>query len=427
MFRKYLLYSFVFLLGLVVFSCQKDSEIELSSHADSVLYVNKKVESLMHDIYLWNGNVPSGISPSNYSSPASYLDALIFKPIDKWSFIITKEEFNSYFVTGKYYGHGFAFELDNNNNFRISFIYEKSDLKAVGVKRGWIIKQINNTKVDTTNIGNLLGPSELGVTNKFQFQKPDSSVVELSFTKKEIQSNTVLHYDTLHISNKIVGHVVFKGFVTTAKEEITTVFNYFKLTNVTEVIFDLRYNGGGETEIAHYIANIMGGNIANGQIFAKMTFNSKNSSKNWNYNFEKNSLSQDFNSFYFITSGRTASASEDLINGLKPFFQQKLIGTTTSGKPTGMNVMRILDYYFAPVTFKVANSEGFGDFYDGLKVDCEVQDDLTHDFGDRNEACLAQAIHYIEFGNFEILKQARIQTKRFNHKLNCFDGMIGGY
>ena len=103
-----------------------------------------------------------------------------------------------------------------------------------------------------------------------------------------------------------------------------------------------------------------------------------------------------------ITSRSTASASEDVMNGLKPFVNVVSIGDTTNGKPTGMNgwdIGRAHKYYVFPVTFKIVNSQNQGDFFDGIFPAKVLADDITHDFNDREELCLKEAIHYLETGS----------------------------
>jgi carboxyl-terminal processing protease len=90
-----------------------------------------------------------------------------------------------------------------------------------------------------------------------------------------------------------------------------------------------------------------------------------------------------------------------VINGLKPIIPVICIGDTTNGKPTGMNLWTDNDenYVFAPVTFEAVNADNAGGFYNGIPPDKYVPDDFTHDFSDRNELCLSEAIHYLETGS----------------------------
>ena len=103
----------------------------------------------------------------------------------------------------------------------------------------------------------------------------------------------------------------------------------------------------------------------------------------------------------FITSRMTISASEDVMNGLSPIKTIISIGDTTDGKPVGMlGFPCAKKYIFSPITSTVVNSLDQGDFYDGFAPDKTASDDIAHDFGDRNEECLNEAIRYLETGAF---------------------------
>ncbi|MEE9556481.1 MAG: S41 family peptidase, partial [Candidatus Adiutricales bacterium] len=96
-----------------------------------------------------------------------------------------------------------------------------------------------------------------------------------------------------------------------------------------------------------------------------------------------------------ITSATTASASESLVYGLRPFIDVVTVGSTTAGKPVGMNVIDICDKVIMPVTFEVLNSLGEGGYYTGIAPDCVAEDDLTKAWGDQTEDSLSEAVYYI--------------------------------
>ena len=135
--------------------------------------------------------------------------------------------------------------------------------------------------------------------------------------------------------------------------------------------------------------------------FLKLTFNDKNtSSYNLTFNFNTVPLPLSITKLIVITTRGTASASEDFINGLKPVLDVKTIGDTTNGKPVGMiGIPYQTNYMFWPISFSLVNSAGQGDFYKGFAPEKYVPDDITHDWNDRNEACLKEAIYYLEHGN----------------------------
>jgi hypothetical protein len=102
-----------------------------------------------------------------------------------------------------------------------------------------------------------------------------------------------------------------------------------------------------------------------------------------------------------ISTRLTASASEAVMNGLAPHINVVSIGDTTLGKPMGMNGWECAKkYFFWPVTFKLVNSANEGEYYDGIEPDKVATDDITHDFNDRNEECLKEAIKWLQTGSF---------------------------
>lgn len=384
--------------------------------SDTTSYnLHKAIYSLLQDYYLWYDSIPTNVNFHSYLNPQNFLNSIVYKLKDRWSFIITAQQYNDLFISGTMAGHGFSFSFDSAHNFRIAFVFKNSDLYKFGVRRGWIVEKINGVKPDTSNALSLLGPSEAGRQNTFLFKKPDGSDTSQTFTKGTVVENMVLYSDTLNINGKIVGYSVFYGFLANAETELNNAFDYFKSAGITDLILDLRYNGGGDLNIANYFAGIIGGDIANNKPFITLTYNNKHSANNQTYNIISNSSSVNLTRLFVITTGQTASASEALINGLKPYMDIKLIGSRTDGKPVGMNLWSIVpdNYVIAPITFKLTNKVEYGDYFAGLPVDQESIDDICHDFGDRNEACLGQAIYYIVHGNFAASRKAYYVP--FNH------------
>jgi hypothetical protein len=133
--------------------------------------------------------------------------------------------------------------------------------------------------------------------------------------------------------------------------------------------------------------------------FLKLTFNDKNSKFNVTYNYNTISAPLSITKLIVLTTRGTASASEDFINGLKPVLDVKTIGDTTNGKPVGMiGIPYETEYMFWPISFTLLNSANQGEFYNGIVPMKIVGDDYTHDWTDRNEAMLKEAIYYLEHG-----------------------------
>jgi C-terminal processing protease CtpA/Prc len=231
---------------------------------------------------------------------------------------------------------------------------------------------------------------------------PNGKDTLITDTKASFTLNTVIHYDTLHLKTGVTGHLVFEQFVRPSNAELENAFAFFRSTNINNIIVDLRYNGGGDLSVLQNLAAHIAGPSKFGQPFLKLTHNEvqKAPAKDRVVNFGSVTSYVNVGKMIVITTRGTASASEDLINGLKPFMEIKTIGDTTNGKPVGMEPfpLKKTGHVFVPITFTLLNTNDESDFYEGFAPEKYVPDDITCDWGDRNEACLKEAIYLLENG-----------------------------
>lgn len=400
--KKFILYMLLFFSLLA--SCRKEDtepvyQLTPEMARDSLYYI-------MRQWYYWYKLMPS-VNREDYADPYELLEAMKYTSLDRWSFVADYEEFNA-LLAGSFVGHGFRIGLDDAGVARIALLYNKSPLYEAGVRRGWIVKQINGQDIapvllsrDTEAYNSIVGPAAVDVTNTFLFKKPDGTEITISSTKTSFTINTVILYDTLHLSSGITGHLVFESFITPSEAELATAFKFFKDNNVKDLILDLRYNSGGDPAIAQTLSSYIAGNGYAGSVFLRLIYNDKNQYANSSYPFKSTSFPLALPRLVVITSPYTASASEAVINGLKNILDLVMIGETTDGKPTGMNGWPVgKKYFFWPVTFKMVNAQNEGDFYDGFTPAKTAEDDIKYDFDDRNEACLQEAISFLQTGAF---------------------------
>ncbi len=397
----FLLLSLTFIFS----SCSKDdkippSDISATEARDSLYY-------LMNLWYYWNESMPV-VTKEDYDDPYELMEAMKYSELDKWSFVADYNEFINE-MQGTFVGHGYRIGVDDDLNARIAMIYPNSPLYKSGVRRGWIVKKINNTDIapilisgDQEAYSNLMGESKEGVENTFLFREPDGTETTITDTKSTFTVNSVLLYDTLELKSGRAGHLVFESFIQPSINELATAFGYFKAHNVTDLILDLRYNGGGYLYVAQVLASYIAGNdpAAAQDIFARLMYNENMKAYNDSYLFKTTAYPLNLNRLIVITSRMTASASEAVMNGLAPFMDIVTIGDTTNGKPVGMNGWDVGEkYFFWPVTFKMVNKEDHGDFFAGIEPQAQIPDDITHDFDSREELCLREAIYYLENGS----------------------------
>ncbi len=406
------------LIGLIfINSCEKEKIYPSDQDTVSELY------SLMNQWYYWKDSI-SDVDPDDYTNPNDLLEAMRFEPRDKWSYITTKAEHLQYYEEGTYVGYGFGYAPDSDGNVRITFLFDDSDLNDFGIQRGWIIKKINGNIIDeNSNLSDLLGANEIGVSNTMEFESPTSEIVSETFLKKLVTMNTVGNASIIEEGTNKVGYFVFKSFIGPSKDELTSLFIDFKAEGVNELVIDLRYNGGGRMDVVTHLAGLIIPDNVNGELFVKYLHNSDRSDQDYSANFEQDPNSLELNKVYFIAGKGSASASEVIINSLDPYIDAYIVGDDTYGKPVGMYSFssNISDLVYAPISFKLVNALDYGGYYDGLKADSYVEDDISINFG-IGEAILDEVLYHIENGSFSSVKSSSdIYRKPFKEIRNLKD------
>ena len=386
---------FYFLPAVVLFFFNSCSKNDISEE----FIVNNEIYKLMRDIYLWYEYVPDADAGS-FETPYELMDYLKYKPLDKWSYVIPKDEYLQYFEEGEMIGHGLLLGTDSTDRIRICFVYTSTEAFNQGIRRGWIVNKINDVNITSDNLEEIIGPREIGIRNKFEFIDSEGKYITLYLIKEALDITPVLYHEIITSYNKLVGYIVFQDFIDAAISEIENVFTEFKNNNIDELIIDLRYNSGGSVSVAEFLAGWIAGNKYSGSAFVKFQHNNKYTDLDTVINLPYNEKGLDLGRIFFIGTNSTASASELLINGIEPYMEVILVGNNTHGKPVGMYAFPFTNYNYVilPVCFRFTNGNDEGDFYDGLVPDSYSQDDITRDFGDPQEDCFKETLNIMETG-----------------------------
>jgi carboxyl-terminal processing protease len=381
----------------------------------SGLGVKSAIFESMSEWYLWNEELPSVADYSKFDSNEELLEAIKFKPLDRFSYLTTQEEFNNSFV-GKNAGHGFGYAFGGDGKLYISFVFEESPAGKDGWKRGWEITHINGKPISEYQTSGgaydfKLGEPDPGVTNTFTFKLPDGKTATRSNVKAEYQSNSVLEKKIFDLNGKKVGYWAYQSFKATAglspaqSKEVKTSMEFFQNSGIQDLIIDLRYNGGGSVAVAEQIVNNLIQASNSGKLMYVNKYNKLKSSLASNRNFAKIG-SINLNRVIFITSRGSASASELVINILDAYLDVVLIGDNTYGKPVGSfplspynKVLRNNNVELVPITFAIANAEGKADYFEGFPADFAVGDSPQYPWGDERDLRVAAALNFIQDGN----------------------------
>ena len=403
---KFFAIAFMSFVGLA--SCKKntDNVTPVSANPD----LRDSVYAYSQDIYLWSDNLPSAtvFKPMSYPTADSVMKKVrTYSPFvngkyqDRWSFVIDKKTWDNV-VSGNSSDTGAEYGFVADADLRVKLVYSQSSAGTQGVKRGWKVLKFNGVDATYANINQL--NTELNKSSQVVlFQKPDGTQQTITLTSVAYKSDYVMNPKVFLVNGNNVGYFAFDSFLGAnsgqdTRNELDKVFADFRSKNVTELVLDLRYNGGGYGSVASYLGSLIAPSTAVGNVFVSSIHNSKYSKYNTTDLFKNLANGLKLSRVSIIVNKGTASASEELINGLKPVMNVKLIGNTTHGKPVGYYALPVMDSYVFPVALKNVNSVKFDNFYQGFAVDKVQTDDITRDLGDPSEACLKSALDYIKTG-----------------------------
>lgn len=414
--RIHLIIFLLLTLGFLA-TCKKNSNIDIEPYVvqaevrDSAFIKTK-------DVYLWTELLPSiqEFRPRDLKDIYEVMSKVrSYQPLDRFSFAETKEE-TERARSGLESDFGFLVKFYTSlTDLRVNYVYEASPGGNKGVKRGWKILKLNGREVDgakqedKTFLENIFFGSVASA--EFTFQRPDGSVLTTTINKGTYPLNTVLFRKIYNLGSKKVGYFVYNQFSgPSSVQELIVTMNEFQSNGIDEMIVDLRYNRGGFVSTQDTLANMLAPQtVGRGQkLMYTYQFNQRYSKYNIKTLFYKTG-SINLSRIVFIVTPSSASASELLINNLKPVLDIKLIGEKkTFGKPVGFFPIPVYQYNIYPVSFKTVNSAGSSDFYNGFNVDKVTVDDLSRDFGDVNELSLKEALNFLNTGAFTAIAQKRV-------------------
>jgi carboxyl-terminal processing protease len=362
---------------------------------------NTFVQDTMKDIYLWYDKMPN-VDAKSYDSPEALLEAIRYKTLDThFSFISSKAEDAAYYSDSKFIGMGFGTEQTSPTELRLAQVFPDSPASDARLARGDFLITVNGKAVaDMLKAGAVdFGASQIGVQVQLEWRSPGGQSHSAMLTKREVTIPTVSVAEVYPTRSHRVGYVFLRNFVQPSVSALDNAFAMLEKEGADELVLDLRYNGGGLVSVAQHLGGLIGGKGTSGKVFAEFFHNDKNTGKNNKMRFEDPAHSLDLRRLTAITTRGSASASESVINGLRPFMTVTVVGDTTYGKPVGQYGYDFCDSVLYPVSFQVRNALGQGDYFAGIPVDCAAADDLEHGLGNTAEASLAEALHFVETGS----------------------------
>lgn len=409
-----------------IMACNDDDNADSGNR-----YVNNWIYDNMKLYYLWNLDLPK--PPGKSQDPNEFFNALLSDQ-DRFSWIQENyvELLNSLQGVNKEAGYEFKLYLEGTQNVVAQVMYIKEgslvDTENKDLQRGDVITHINGTLMTLSNYQTLLGA--MSENHTIEYFRPTA---EGNVDKGTLSLNTAEFAENPNFMSKIIetenghkiGYYVYNFFATGPtssstqyNDEMDAVFSNFKTQGITDLIVDLRYNSGGAEGATVNLASLIGDNVDATTVFTKRSYNNdlsaalvsqygagvlirKFTTKSQNVGSLLNN-----SRVYVLTSSRTASASELLINGLKPTMDVFIVGDTTVGKNVGSISIYEEDdpknkWGMQPIVVKSYNSANESNYSEGFFPDIVDEDNslLLKPLGDESEELLSLAIDHITGGS----------------------------
>lgn len=432
-------------LGLVTIvfiflsACNTDDSIAVPKD----LKINDFVWKGLNLYYLWQEDVPNladnRFADQNqlnsflkgYPNSSDLFNSLLYQKgtVDRFSVIYSDYTVLEQVLTGNNKNNGVDFGLfkktANSDEVIgwVRYILPNSDASGKDIHRGDLFYAVNGTSLTVQNYQALLAEESYTLSMAdYDNGNYTPNGNNVSLTKYDYSENPVYYSDVYEINSNRIGYLVYNGFYGAYDVELNNTFANFQAQGITDLVLDLRYNSGGLVSTATYLASMITGQFS-GEIFARQQWNSKITKVFEDSGREEELINRfsdklgngnqinhlNLNRIYVLTTSSTASASELVINGLTPYINVIQIGGTTTGKNVGSVTLydspnfgssnKNPDHKYAmqPLTLKVVNNAGFGDYQSGLLPNISVSESLADmkPLGDTDELFLATAISEI--------------------------------
>jgi C-terminal processing protease CtpA/Prc len=388
--------------------------------------------------YLWYSEVPSTVHMADYSNAIDYFGALKTplttasgKAKDQFHFTYTTAEWDALSNASQDTGYGLTWSINSSSAPRtwlVAIAEPGSPSANAGLQRGDQLMQIdgydfvNGADTDTINHLNAgLQPATAGQVHTFVVKR-GANTLTVQMTSAVVTTSPVKNVKVIDTPTGRVGYLSFEDHNAVSELQLVNAISSLKTQGATDLVLDMRYNGGGLLYVASELAYMIAGPASSGKTFEQEQFNDKTSpygpiqfmSKAYGFSAPQNMALPylGLKHVSVLTTASTCSASEAVINGLRGIdVQVDVIGGQTCGKPYGFTPQPNCGTTYFAIQFQGVNAKGFGDYADGFAPTCNVADDLDHALGDTAENVLAAALAYRSGGSCPVTRTSTAQRR----------------
>lgn len=433
----------LFLFSTILTGCFDDNDDvpQIASVAD----INDFIWKGMNTFYVYKADV-ADLADDRFSSDSEYRNFLqafaspeeIFSglrtkevvavegeniPVDEFSFLVDDYVALEKLFDGISLNNGMEFALkrypEPNQSLvfgYVRYVLSGTDAKDKGLTRGIIFNTIDGTQINDENFSSLLAPDSytIGLAT-YDGTNVTPTGTSISLTKEEYTENPVFLAKKLDVGSNPVGYLMYNGFTADFDEQLNTAFGKFKADGVTDLVLDLRYNGGGSVTTAIDLSSMITGQFKD-QVFSTEEWNADRQEQLGDTNLFDDKIrtgaginSLNLTRVYVLTTVSSASASELVINGLDPYIDVIQVGTNSRGKFQASITLYDSSnfrrgeanightYAIQPLVLKSLNAVGFTDYYGGFTPDIRLEEDYANlgVLGEPTEPLLKAAIDNI--------------------------------
>lgn len=496
-------FMWLMLIALLFCSCKKTSPVAQQEDDPGKQAILNNLDSIYlyaKQIYLWNEQLlsreqfmPGRFYNANADELKAYkqeifefsrfpMNSLTGKPYEantlepslpKYSTIVKNAAITAKTSMAESSGYkmntGFGLSFHHNSlGMRILYVDLNSPAGKSGLKRGDVVKAINGQAFDNEASFSALWKVALSQSFiKLNTVDRNGKPREVRLLDAIYEINPVLKHHVINAGGKKIGFIAYSSFTDEANSEkyLDPVLSSFGREGISELIVDLRYNGGGYQDAVVYFANqlipakwdqklmftehynptmrsgkadILRHQILRGSDNKPLYIDGRIATlDDIDYSveantvlFEKQGQLADLKTIHFIISEYTASASELLINILKPYLNVKLVGASTQGlqqvhsygKPVGFFDIDINRYKMFIAMYQLRNANGDGDYFDGLIADFSSVDDPSYDFGVMDDPVIALALQNNEFAGRQSSGKVEVLPGKYIFSNRSIDG-----
>lgn len=422
----------------IIPACKKSNDGPDKGNTSDNVKVNEWVVDNMRDYYYWNDGIPADSRLDFNLEPPAFFETILNRE-DRFSWIDKADDLKEG-LEGVSTTTGLNFGLVGNQDGSvfayIRYVIPSSPADLQGIKRGMLFTKINGVGMTVSNYNQLLDPYYKGVGFSVQLAEFDGNSIkqtkEVTIGAAKVSEPSVHYKEVLTTkSGRKVGYLFYNRFLNDKSQELFDAFQYFKNNGVEDLILDVRYNLGGGIAVSGLLSALIKQNYDENDVFVEYKYNKllndyydaqflkdplKNESRIKSF---KNLFASDWlpkvkpanlnlGRVYILATYNSASASELVINNLRPFLGNDgvvHIGDTTRGKNEGSFTIeddrkpRQIDWAIQPIVLKLANKDHFGDYANGLfpsKNNIIDEGFRLKPLGDISDPLLAQALSLID-------------------------------